>query len=762
MTGRFAVVAAIFMASLAAGGRAAEPAPAAPWPAEKAWQWYSGLPWLVGFNYVPSTACNTTEWWQRETYDAATIDRELGWAAGLGFNTTRVFLQYLVWKEDRAGFKERFTHFLSLAEKHGISVMPVLFDDCAFGEPPQFDPVLGRQREPIPGMVLPSWTPSPGRALGNSPAERRSLEAYVVDLLAAFGKDRRVIAWDLFNEPMNVARVGSPDLLREIFAWARRAGAEQPLTIGVWGPGEIEPVILENSDIVTFHCYGTADRVRQRIDGLRQHGRPVIATEWMARLLGSRWQTDLPLFRDEAVGCYCWGLVNGRTQAQFSWMSKPGSPEPEVWFHDLLHSDGRPYDPRETDFLRQYLAARPRLLAFAPFVWPSDPPAECPFPASPRWSALRFTGKASDYRFADTWYPTWAEDGNLYSPFTDGAVGDDLSISDASWQNQGKENARTGQAVLAGDDPLSLKVTSLGMTRGHPGAYDGRYPCGSLVHNGVWYYGTYCLGPKSKTEHEGFAYNWPVIGPMPGFRISRDYGRTWRESPHTPDRPLFPEPAEYLGPVKIGSPHFVDFGRNMQHSPDGKAYLVAHGSEARFYPTRFANNSWITGDQVYLLRVTPSEATINDLASYEFFAGHDAAGQPVWSQDFAAIKPLLEWQNNMGCVTVTYNAPLKTYFMCVTDGWPTVAKMNSYLLEAEAITGPWRLVTYMRHFGEQAYFLNLPSKFISADGRRMWLCYSANFATDWNGETIRANPPGSRYGLVLQEVALVAAAPAKK
>ena len=103
-------------------------------------------------------------------------------------------------------------------------------------------------------------------------------------------------------------------------------------------------------------------------------------------------------------------------------------------------------------------------------------------------------------------------------------------------------------------------------------------------------------------------------------------------------------------------------------------------------------------------------------------------------------------------MTITYNAPLKKYMMCVTDGWPTNAKMSSYILESDNITGPWKLVTYMKDFGEQGYFLNFPSKFISEDGRTAWLCYSGKFWDEANGVSIGVNPPGSHYGMVLQEV----------
>jgi GH43 family beta-xylosidase len=397
-----------------------------------------------------------------------------------------------------------------------------------------------------------------------------------------------------------------------------------------------------------------------------------------------------------------------------------------------------------------------RVRQFDPFIWRSEPPPDCPFERSTELVGVEFLGRHSDYHLADTWYPSWAADGHLYSPFTDGAVEGDLSISDAHWQDQGKENVRTGQAVMIGDDPLNLTIRSLGMAKASPGAeYAGRYPCGSLVHNGIWYYGTYCLGPRGATPHEGVTYNWPVLGPMPGFRVSRDLGKTWQPSPHTPEKPLFPEPAQPHGPVKIGAPHFVDFGRNMEHSPDGKAYLVAHGTTRTSPPARFGHNSWITGDQVYLLRIQPSPDTINRLGAYEFFAGNDAQGRPRWTRDFSRIAPLLEWKDNMGCVTVTYFAPLKKYLMCVTDGGNTCSRMNTYLLESDKLTCPWRLVTYLKNFGEQAYFVNFPSKFISADGRTAWLCYSGNFATDWNNQQIRFNPPGTRYGLVFQQVRLL-------
>ena len=436
------------------------------------------------------------------------------------------------------------------------------------------------------------------------------------------------------------------------------------------------------------------------------------------------------------------------------------------------------------------------------FEWISELPADCPFELSSSLSKVFFTGRCSDYRIADTIYPTWAEDGHLYTPYTDG-VTDGVKVSSGGGLDTG---FMTGHAVMKGDDPLDLEIKNTAMPkRGMAAPYRGRYPCGSLIHNGIWYYGTYCLGPSAAYNHGGFKWNWSDLGPMPGFQISKDHGRTWSDSPLSATTPLFPEPKSFMGRVKMGAPHFVDFGKNLEHSPDGKAYLVAMGSDDSckkprpciqsydeatgelstrascservhlelragekkspfrdVYEKAFAEVegkayehgklSWITADQIYLARVSPSVENINNTDAYEFYAGKDLSGNPVWSRNFSEIRPLLEWENNMGCVTVTWVPGLKKYLMCVTDGWPTAAKMNSYILEADELTGPWKMVNYMKNFGEQAYFLNFPSKFISDDGRTLWLCYSTGFGE--NGEKLRVNPPGGRYGMALQELTL--------
>jgi hypothetical protein len=193
----------------------------------------------------------------------------------------------------------------------------------------------------------------------------------------------------------------------------------------------------------------------------------------------------------------------------------------------------------------------------------------------------------------------------------------------------------------------------------------------------------------------------------------------------------------------------------MEHSPDGKAYLVGHGATAPDPAPRVGNLSWITGDEIYLARVRPSPETINNVKSYEFFAGNGPGGRPVWSPDLAKIRPVFSWNNHCGCVTMTYDAPLKKYLMCITDGWPTIKSMDTYILESSEITGPWKIAAYWKDFGPQAYFVNFPSKFISADGRTAWLSYSANFTYGQNDPAFTGNPPGSSYQWCLHEVRLL-------
>jgi hypothetical protein len=130
----------------------------AKWSEQQARDWYAKQPWLLGSNYNPASAINQLEMWQADSFDPKRIDLELGWAEGLGMNTMRVFLHDLLWQQDAEGFKRRLDQFLTIAARHKIRPMFVLFDSV--WDP---DAKLGKQRAPRPGVHNSGWMQSPNR-----------------------------------------------------------------------------------------------------------------------------------------------------------------------------------------------------------------------------------------------------------------------------------------------------------------------------------------------------------------------------------------------------------------------------------------------------------------------------------------------------------------------------------------------------------------------------------------------------------------------
>jgi len=344
------------------------------WTEQKAIDWYAQQPWLVGSNYIPKSAINELEMWQEPTFDPAEIDKELGWAEALGMNTMRVFLHDLLWQQDAAGFRKRIDRFLSIAAKHHIRPVLVLFDSC-------WDPAphLGLQHAPIPGVHNSGWVQSPGAKALADPAQYPRLKDYVQGVVGAFANDDRVLAWDVWNEPGSDNTANYPKkelhekdkharvaaLLPQAFQWAREVKPTQPLTSGVWDVDttkdesaldELERIQLRESDIITFHNYSWPEDFRREIEWLRKFHRPLMCTEFMARSVGSTFDTILPIAKQEHVGAINWGFVVGKTQTNMPWesWSHPYVHEqPPVWFHEVLHPDGTPYRQAEADLIRE-------------------------------------------------------------------------------------------------------------------------------------------------------------------------------------------------------------------------------------------------------------------------------------------------------------------------------------------------------------------------------------------------------------------------
>jgi len=345
-------LAMVIFASCAPKNKAEQNASATQWSKERARKWAEQVFPIKGANYLPRTAVNTTEMWQASTFDPDIIDQELSWAEQAGYNSMRVFLQYLVWENDPEGFKKRLHEFLSIANNHHIRIMLVTFDDCAFDA--GRGPYLGKQAEPIPGVHNSRWTPSPGHERVKDRSTWPNLERYIKDLMREFGQDKRVLIWDLYNEPRvwRGSEYNSLPLVEAAFRWAREVGPSQPLTVGVaWGRrfyGGIQR-IYELSDLLSFHGYGEPNDVREQIAICNIYHRPVLCTEWLFRQGGNTFDAILPIFAEEHIGWYHWGLVAGKTQTYLHWGSKKGDPTPEIWQHDVFHPDGTPYDKTEMD-----------------------------------------------------------------------------------------------------------------------------------------------------------------------------------------------------------------------------------------------------------------------------------------------------------------------------------------------------------------------------------------------------------------------------
>jgi hypothetical protein len=342
------------------------------WSEERANAWYKEKGWLLGCNYAPSTAVNQLEMWEAETFDPATIDRELGWAEGLGFNTIRVFLHDLLWAHDAKGLLERMETFLTIAHSHGIGVMFVLFDSVwnPFPEP--------GKREYKLGVHNSGWLQSPGIEILKDKKRHDEMEGYVKGVIGHFANDSRVHVWDLFNEPCNrnLTSYGSHEpenkadlslaLLRKTFAWARTMNPTQPLTSGVW-IGEwceekikaLDHFMLHNSDIITFHNYDNPEEMERRIQLLKRFNRPILCTEYMARAFNNTFESILPILKKYNVGGYNWGFVSGKTQTTYPWDSWTVTydGEPPLWFHDIFHVDGTPYKHDEVVFISQFKEA---------------------------------------------------------------------------------------------------------------------------------------------------------------------------------------------------------------------------------------------------------------------------------------------------------------------------------------------------------------------------------------------------------------------
>lgn len=338
------------------------------WSVEKAQAWYAAQPWPVGCVYMPSYGGTPVEIWGKEYFNPEVVDRELGLAEGLGFNAIRIFLCDIVWQDDPDGFMERLEETVRLADKHGLRILMTFFTNGGTIK----NPYLGPQPQPVPGVHNSVWMASPGRDVVNDPSRWPVIERYLKTVLKRYKNDPRILAWCLYNEPENTKGFNTLPFIEAVYRWAREVNPSQPLTSPMWAMPDsknyyvkdISEFVCSHSDIISFHSYQPLESCSRFVDYALSFGRPVLCSEWMARSRGSDYFSILPLFKEKKIGCFSYGLVNGKQQCHYPWnpTAEDGQPipfteEPEVWFHDLYRPDLTPYSEAEAAFIRKMTGA---------------------------------------------------------------------------------------------------------------------------------------------------------------------------------------------------------------------------------------------------------------------------------------------------------------------------------------------------------------------------------------------------------------------
>ena len=260
------------------------------WSEERAWEWHEKNGWMAGTNFNPSTAINQLEFFQKETFDLETIDQELRWSAELGMKMHRVYLHNLLWDQDSIGFLKRLNAYLKISEMHQLKTMFVLLDDVWHPLPK-----LGKQPDPIPFVHNSGWVQAPGAEILGDSLRHDELKNYIKGVVSHFKDDQRVVAWDLYNEPDNVASDPGRDvlelkdkyiytfaLLKKVVQWTREINPSQPLTVGLWKgdhtlwgtPKKLRPLerfMVKNSDVISFHSYDGPQITKEKIYALKNY-----------------------------------------------------------------------------------------------------------------------------------------------------------------------------------------------------------------------------------------------------------------------------------------------------------------------------------------------------------------------------------------------------------------------------------------------------------------------------------------------------------
>ena len=370
------------------------------WDLKDVWEWYDGLPWLAGMNYLPRTAVNFVEMWDETSFDPETINEELAWAADkLGYNTLRTNIPMVLYEHDVEGLTRRINKFLRIAAKNGFAVMLCPLDDCEFSGK---EAKPGPQPEPTPGLHNSQAIGSPGRHIVLDESQWYRVEEYIRYVVRTWGQDKRIFLLDLYNEPGNpwtfhpggtkvIPEVEKFEknallLMEKVFQWARDEKPTQPLTVSAWHmpdpffdskiiplTHEIDQRAMELSDVISVHAYCDPACLQATLSEITFHGKPILLTEWMARQVQSTYESAFPTLKELKVGAYQWGLVKGKTQTHLPWPHVAHQYDgDQMWWHDVLDADGTFHNEQEGEVIRSFVHPQIKALSAEVFLIDSE------------------------------------------------------------------------------------------------------------------------------------------------------------------------------------------------------------------------------------------------------------------------------------------------------------------------------------------------------------------------------------------------------
>ena len=347
------------------------------WTKEEAWAWYHAQPWLRGCNFIGSDCCSRIDMWQSFDFEKhmETAERELTACEELGFNTVRLIIEFDVWVQEREAFMDHLEQMIAACARHHQKVVLVLACEAQLCRGEKFiaKPLgeqvyaLGYHQGRFP-LTEEEKAMKPYHPLERAECHDDYL-TMVREVVSCYGKDERVLFWNVYNEPGIVLGERAKPLVEELFAEVRALDPMQPLAADLFmtykGPGfhnPAEEAAVLNSDIVSWHCYAALEKFVFQYEFAKSFGRPVMLTEWLNRISHSEVKDIYPFLYANKIACWCWGFVVGKTQTHEPWDSlweqydrEHGNVDYDFtrWQHDLYRPNLRPYDPHETELIRR-------------------------------------------------------------------------------------------------------------------------------------------------------------------------------------------------------------------------------------------------------------------------------------------------------------------------------------------------------------------------------------------------------------------------